>query len=83
MKLKLKKNTVMQLSNDLDVVPLSQTKNIAGGGDYDPETHTCGCTGTHECEQSGQCNSSPFQGCGTEACGTGGGSGGCGGATTK
>ncbi len=31
MKLKLKKNTVMQLSNDVEVVPQEQTANIAGG----------------------------------------------------
>ncbi|CAH9050142.1 hypothetical protein PSECIP111854_00469 [Pseudoalteromonas sp. CIP111854] len=52
MKLTLKKNTVMQLSNDLDVVPMSQTKDIAGGG-------TNGCAGTYECEHSGQCPTTP------------------------
>ncbi len=52
MKLKLKKNTVMQLSNDLDVVPLSQTREIAGGG-------TNGCAGTYECEHTGQCPTTP------------------------
>lgn len=54
MKLTLKKNTVMQLSNDLDVVPMSQTKDIAGGG-------TNGCTGTAECEHTGQCATSDYR----------------------
>ncbi len=52
MKLSLKKNTVMQLSNDLDVIPMSQTKDVAGG--------TGGCSGTAECEESGQCPTTPY-----------------------
>lgn len=54
MKLTLKKNTVMQLSKDLDVVPMSLTNEIAGGG-------TNGCTGTAECEHTGQCHTSQYR----------------------
>lgn len=70
MKLTLKKNTVMQLSKDLDVVPMSLTKEIAGGG-------TNGCTGTVECEHTGQCLSTKPADCtpyGSRGCITTGGS---------
>jgi hypothetical protein len=61
MKLTLKKNNVMQLSGDLEVVPLSQTKDIAGGG-------TNGCTGTFECEHTGQCPTTPHMCARTMGC---------------
>jgi len=63
LKLKLKKTSVMQLSDDIEQIPQSQTNEIAGGG-------TNGCTGTAECEHTGlcwtsdyRCRNTQYQGC--------------------
>ena len=78
MKLQLNKKKLKNLSKDAEILPSDLTPEVAGG--------TAGCTGTYECEQSGQCVTSPHmcapsqRACNTFACTNGCGGGFTGGA---